>query len=152
MKFFTIKKLRRMSQIKPHNHQRLHDPRVIGPGLWFWMHSKAARAITLIAKQRLIEDIRELQEDFPCKECKGHFAEYLEHHPPEISLDGDEKSLFYWTVDFHNDRNAATLKAQVSYRDAEDIYFNNSVECETRCEADIQGLEEEINFTIHPMK
>jgi len=137
-----------MTEVKPHNHLRLHDPKVIGPGIWFCMHSKSAKAKTLIAKQKSIDDIRELQADFPCKMCKTHFGEYLEHHPPENSLDGDEKSIFHWTVDFHNDVNAATKKAQLSYREAEELYFTDAIECEKSCFVEEQ---EPLNFTIRPI-
>jgi hypothetical protein len=44
--------------------------------------------------------IRRLQEYFPCAECKQHFGEYIQQHPPELAKRGE---LFLWVVMCMND-------------------------------------------------
>ena len=117
-----------------HNHQKLHDPRYIGPGIWFNMHLDAAEAKTRAEQVLTVERFRRLQQRFPCLKCKEHFKEYLDRHPPEQIVGTSQEALFRWSVEFHNAVNAFTGKAQVSYADAHNIfYIPDFIVCSADC-------------------
>jgi hypothetical protein len=132
--------------LRPHNHQKLHDPTYIGPGIWFNMHLDAVTALTKSEQMAVIVRIRKLQSRFPCSKCKVHFEEYLERHPPEQICGESEDSLFRWTVDFHNAVNSFTGKPQVDYSEARSIYQEESIFCTADCtettETPVQRLSE----------
>jgi hypothetical protein len=119
--------------LRLHNHQKLHDPTYIGPGIWFNMHLDAVMALTKSDQMAVIRRIRILQSRFPCSKCKIHFGEYLERHPPEQICGQSADSLFQWSVDFHNAVNSFTDKSQVSYQDARNIYQEESIFCTADC-------------------
>lgn len=119
--------------LRSHNHQKLHDPTYIGPGIWFNMHLDAVTAYTKSDQNAVIARIRKLQSRFPCSKCKVHFGEYLERHPPEQISGASGDSLFRWSVDFHNAVNSFTGKSQVSYAEARTIYVEESIFCTADC-------------------
>ena len=119
--------------LRPHNHQKLHDPNYIGPGIWFNMHLDAVTASTKSDQITVILRIRKLQSRFPCSRCKVHFEEYLERHPPEQICGTSEDALFRWTVDFHNAVNSFTGRPQVDYSEARSIYQEESIFCTADC-------------------
>jgi len=120
------------------NHSKLHNPVYIGPGVWYTFHSLAAEAKNDLEKKEVIKHIRMLHHKFPCSDCKGHFGEYLEKHPPEETLgkNQSEDSLFLWTVNFHNAVNYRLKKPQVSYEEAKSIFMQNDIFCSAKCDED----------------
>jgi hypothetical protein len=115
------------------DHNRLHNPNYIGPGIWYTIHSLAADAKTPQEKTDVIRHIRKIQSRFPCNDCKVHFGNYLEYNPPEMTVNGSPESLFAWTVNFHNSVNHRLNKPQVSYNDAKSIFMEESIFCMTDC-------------------
>ncbi len=118
-----------------HNHSRISDSKVIGPGLWVGMHITASQARTIKEKKHCIWYIENLQKKFTCSTCKKHFADYLEKHPLSQTLDNDEESLFRWTVTFHNSKNASLSKPHVSYEQAKSMFWDTTEIC-TSCGED----------------
>lgn len=118
------------------NHSKLHNPVYVGPGIWFAIHTMAADAKTDTEKKNVIHYIRKLQDKFPCGECKGHFGNYLEKHPPEETLGKGEESLFLWTFNFHNAVNFRLKKSQLSYEEAKSIFYTDDVFCSAKCDDD----------------
>ncbi len=116
------------------NHQRLHNPNYVGPGIWFTLHSNASWADTIDRKRCVIDQIKHLQVNFPCNECKVHFGEYIRTHPLESTLNDNPESLFAWTVAFHNAVNLRLRKSQVSYEDAKKLYYENAAFCLQNCD------------------
>lgn len=110
-------------------HSKLHNPVYVGPGIWYSIHVLAANAKTQKEKEFTVKQIRIIQDNFPCQECKIHFGKYLENHPPEDSIKGSPESLFLWTVNFHNAVNFRLGKPQISYEEAKSIYIEKSVFC-----------------------
>lgn len=107
------------------------------------MHTIAAEARTREQQECAIRDIRNLQNKFPCGECKGHFGDYLQKHPPEEVLGKGEDSLFTWTVNFHNAVNYRLKKPQVSYEEAKSIFYDENVFCTAKCDTDdTEGVKE----------
>lgn len=114
----------RFSNPTYHDHT---DPRIIGPGYWSYIHSRAWRARTRIAQIAFINDLRDICENFPCKECATHFARYMLDNPPEpymgktALVDGKEEQigLFVWTWAFHNSVNARLRKPTMPWEMAQ---------------------------------
>ncbi len=116
------------------NHTKLHKPTYVGPGIWYSMHTNAAWAKTIEQKKCVIDQIKNLQANFSCSECKEHFGEYIQKHPLEVTLNGNEESLFLWTFNFHNSVNYRLKKPQVSYEDAKKLFYENSSFCARNCD------------------
>ena len=116
------------------NHSHLHNPKYVGPGMWFAIHTLAAQARTDKEKKDVIHHIRCLQNKFPCAECKGHFGTYLASHPPEETIGKGSESLFAWTVNFHNAVNHRLKKPQLSYEEAKSIFLNDTIFCTADCD------------------
>ena len=116
------------------NHSRIHNPNYIGPGLWYNLHLLGAMSKTPEQKRCAIDYIKHLQQNFPCGECKEHFGMYIETHPLESTINGNEESLFLWTFNFHNAVNFRLKKSQVSYEDAKKIYYESSEFCMKGCD------------------
>lgn len=128
------------------NHSRLHNPKYVGPGIWFSMHVMAYNAKTQKEKEFVIKQIRLIQQNFPCQECKSHFWDYLNNHPPEATIKGDSEALFLWTVNFHNSVNYRNGYGQLSFEEAKTLYSGDGLYCmKSSCED--EGSEEE-NKTI----
>jgi len=117
------------------NHSRLHNPKYVGPGIWFSMHIMAYNAKTSKEKEFVIKQIRIIQQNFPCQECKTHFWDYLNNHPPEATIKGDSEALFLWTVNFHNSVNYRRSYPQLSIEEARTLYSGESLFCmKSNCE------------------
>lgn len=98
-----------------------------GPGLWFLIH-KLAYELGDINKDKVCSDIRVILAYIPCGECREHASKYIQAHPPEKSM-----NLFEWTVDFHNKANERLGKKVYTYREASDLYDENSI-CQQGCD------------------
>lgn len=77
------------------------DPRKIGNGSWFMMHSASVDAETRDEKLFVCKMIRGFCDRFKCGDCKGHCKEYVDKNPPEDSINSTD-GLFFWTVEFRN--------------------------------------------------
>ena len=116
------------------SHNRLHNPNYSGPGIWFNMHTNCAWATTPEQKRFAIDQIKNLQSKFPCGECKVHFGNYIQAHPMESTINGNEEALFLWSFNFHNAVNARLRKPQLSYEDAKKIYYDDASFCSAKCD------------------
>lgn len=124
----------------------LADKIVIGPGIWYILHSRTYRVdkkyamedirmmdmkskrILIRKRKDIIDMIYEIAEDFPCEDCTMYFKKYLRDNPP--SYQGGYMSLFYWTIQFHNFKNGFLEKDAV---DPETVrrFFDNGAKCES---------------------
>jgi hypothetical protein len=126
------------------NHSRLHNPKYSGPGIWFSIHIMAFNAKTQKEKESVIKQIRIIQQNFPCQECKTHFGSYLENHPPEATIKEGPEALFLWTVNFHNSVNYRRGYPQVSFEEAKSIYSGNDIFCmKSSCEDEQEEISED---------
>ena len=131
------------------NHSRLHNPKYVGPGIWFSIHVMAYNAKTPKEKEFVIKQIRLIQQNFPCQECKSHFWDYLNNHPPEATASpkSDPESLFLWTVNFHNAVNFRRGYGQLSFEEAKTLYSGEGLYC-MKSSCDGTESSEEENKTI----
>lgn len=119
------------------NHSRFHNPKYSGPGIWFSIHLMAYNAKTQKEKEFVIKQIRIIQHNFPCQECKIHFLEYLNNHPPEVTIKEGPEALFLWTVNFHNSVNYRRSYPQLSYEEAKKLYSEEAEFCmKSSCESE----------------
>ena len=74
------------------------DPKYIGPGIWFTLHTLAKNAVTKADKGNFLRFLMSLREDFPCPNCRIHINNFLEIHPPDPFMKSTAPdSLFKYT-------------------------------------------------------
>lgn len=107
---------------------KLADPRYVGPGGWFSIHTMARFADTPDKKRCFVVFMREFCREFRCGECSGHCQKYLQDHPIEPyfnlrSSRGEEIGCFKWSWMFHNAVNNRLGKPIVDWKTAYEMYF-----------------------------
>lgn len=129
------------------------DPKVVGAGLWWYIHSKAKEAITEISIQEFIDLMYYLAGKFPCHTCRKHINEYIETHPFSelanlINEQGERIGMFKWTWLFHNAVNTRINKPYVDWETAIGMFYNDDIEiCSKNCqEADGPSSESVDNY------
>ena len=118
-----------------HNHQKLHDPRYIGPGIWFNMHLDAAEAKTRRRAGTNCTKISQITAAISLFKVQGAFQRVSGSTSSGADRrNARQEALFRWSVEFHNAVNAFTGKAQVSYADAHNIfYIPDFIVCSADC-------------------
>ena len=99
-------------------------PSAWGPGAWKLIHYAALaypENPTNEDKQNYMNFFTSLQYILPCPACAKNFKKNLEKFPLRESLDNN-KTLFQWTVDIHNEVNKESNKKEYSYEEALEIY------------------------------
>jgi len=130
---------------------KLNDPKVIGPGAWSVIHAQAIRAKTPERKRAFITLMKEICDDFKCRECGGHCSEYIKNHPMEDYLEvksasGEDIGLFKWSWMFHNAVNARLGKGMMDYETAYGLYAGTSQVCFDGCgQGSIQSSLQEVS-------
>lgn len=127
----------------PEDHQYLDkfsDPKVVGPGVWFAIHTKAIKAKTEQAKQEFVEFMVLLCTNFPCLQCRGHCTEYLKMYPiqeywNDKDINGVDVGMFKWSWVFHNSVNLRTGKGDLSWNTAYNMYVGDAGICTADCDA-----------------
>ena len=125
------------------------DPKVVGPGLWWYIHSKAKNATTEITIQEFIDLMIYLAEKFPCHTCRKHIKEYIETHPLSelaklMNEQGERIGMFKWAWLFHNAVNTRINKPYVDWESAIGMFYNDDIEiCSKNCHA-ADGPSEEL--------
>lgn len=107
---------------------RLTDPRVIGPGVWFTIHQKAKEATTTDTKIEFLKYMQWVAHTFPCSKCAHHTQEYMLHNPIDRhwnvrSHDEEEIGCFRWSWSFHNAVNQRLDKPPMDWTMAYMLYY-----------------------------
>lgn len=77
-----------------------------GPGMWYSIHILAFNAKTREQQILYCKTIKTLCSNLPCHTCRDHALKYLEETSPEKAINDDnERSMFKWSCDFHNNVN-----------------------------------------------
>lgn len=101
----------------------------IGRGTWFMNHLKSFNIIDAHDVESCLRDLALLKNKFPCHNCRKHFAEFHDAHPPRVAAEADLKALnrgerpehlARWLVNAHN---AANLHKFESYSQFHDTKF-----------------------------
>ena len=64
------------------------DYRELGRGTWMLLHEMVEREPSERLEASFVSLMWSLSDLYPCEECRGHLAEYLYNHPPEMSKSG----------------------------------------------------------------
>lgn len=107
------------------------DPMKMGPGIWFFMHITALRAVTNTLKESFIININQLCDNFKCEKCKTHFRKFIDEHPLRnywnIYENKKDVGFFKWTWELHNQVNKFLNKPCPSFFECYNYYSNNDV-------------------------
>ena len=101
-------------------------PSAWGPEAWTFLHYTALaypENPTNEDKNNYMDFFLSLQNVLPCPTCAKNFKANLEKFPLKEALTNN-KSLFQWTVNIHNEVNKESNKKEYSYEEAIDIYIN----------------------------
>ena len=114
-----------------------HNPEVIGPGVWFSIHTAAYNANSMEKIIWFDLFVRNVIESFPCLECRAHAQKYLSEHPFDkytgrVDTGGNDISRFLWAFHFHNFVNSRLGKYQYNLLEAWKLYDEREA-CEKNC-------------------
>lgn len=88
------------------SHKIINDPKKFGPGMWTSIHILAYNSKAKVDQLIYCKTIRILCSNLPCHTCRSHAIEFIENYPPEkVVSDKDEKAMFKWSCDLHNNAN-----------------------------------------------
>src|SRR5438132_6466659 len=104
----------------------LHNPKIIGPGTWYMLHSQTAEANSNEDMLDCIKTIDRIKKLFPCLKCRKHFNEFCEKDPPQRHI-RDKEDLFKWTWRAHRNANELAGSSSITYEEAKKLYFNPDV-------------------------
>ena len=83
------------------------------------------KEITGLFRPSLLNKYMNLQNILPCPRCKENYKKHLEIFPLQKALENNQ-SLFQWTVDIHNEVNKINNSRIYTYKEALDLYLNQS--------------------------
>lgn len=123
------------------------NPKIIGPGAWYAIHTMAMSCEDIDSCLFFIQFLKAIIESFPCEKCRIHAMKFIEKNSLEkylhITNDIDEHiGMFKWTWEFHNSANRGLNKPVISFAEAWKLYSVPSI-CVEDC-----GKDE--NETSHP--
>lgn len=126
----------------PADRKNVNDPKYIGPGTWYTIHSTAKRAGDsgdYNTKKEFVNLMEHLKTSFVCTTCRKHIGEYMDAHPFNtywIMIDPKTKKdigLFKWSFDFHNAVNQRLGYPIMDWDTAYNIYYDESSVCDLNC-------------------
>jgi FAD-linked sulfhydryl oxidase len=108
------------------------NPEIWGPSGWIFIHSIALQypiSPTTFDKKRYIHFFKSLGHILPCCLCQTHYQYYLKTHKKMFDRAfSNRKSLFKWTLQFHNYVNKKLKKPKYNIQkvmmDYKQIYNN----------------------------
>ena len=129
-------------------NERNKDPKVIGPGVWWMLHTLAINNCnTIEEKVAFVNIINTISYKFPCENCRKHLQDFIKIDPPEAWAVSTDKNLFQWTWKAHNNANRNKNVPDFPYEEALRLYTINSDCKNTACTK--QETEAKKNNTIN---
>ena len=98
-----------------------------GSQAWHFIHSVAytyPENPTESEKDNYLAFINSLSKVLPCSICSEHFMQILQYMPPKLD---SQQDFFNWSIDVHNEVNKSNGKPILSYEDALNQFYLNSV-------------------------
>ena len=99
-----------------------HNPENFG-GVWIACHILARDVKTREHKVYQASSILKIMIGLGCEKCVNHIKEWLILNPIQATFDGDEYSLFDWTVRAHNYASSNAGNPQMSLEEARKIFY-----------------------------
>ena len=123
------------------------DPAIIGPGIWFEMHTEAVQCKNDQRKRAFVTRINNLCDKFRCIKCKLHFKKFINSHPFEnywfvYNNKGEDIGFYKWTWECHNNVNRFLGKPQVDLEESYEYYMSQSAGVCIDCGKDNQRLSQ----------
>jgi len=134
---------------------KLSDPTIIGPGVWYVTHLKAKNATDGAKIQEFIDYMHLLADNFSCKTCRKHINQYIKDHPFEdLIYFNDENGrigMFKWAWMFHNAVNTRIKKPYMDWKTAWGMYNEEFTICSENCtDGDSSNTKTEETIKILP--
>lgn len=96
---------------------------VIGPGVWYTLHTEAARVDSSRKSSIFKSHAKETVRTLYCTKCRRSARNYYETHPiPRFTIVNGIPSDFIWTWQFHNFVNKKLFKEQLSLQKAWNLF------------------------------
>jgi hypothetical protein len=89
---------------------------VWGPIKWKELHAGGLCELPMDHEKQWFKNF---VEGLPCPDCRRHFEEFLNGHPPDFAT---RERFFLWTVKAHNSVNRALGKPELSVEDARELH------------------------------
>jgi hypothetical protein len=114
------------------------DPKIIGPGAWFKIHTDAIGAITPALKEAFVININATCNNFRCKKCQMHFRKFIDSHPLRAYSNirdehGRDIGFFKWSWELHNQVNKFLNKPQPGLDEAYRFYLDSEANACVNC-------------------
>lgn len=115
-----------------HGGKNITNPKYIGPGVWYNIHTQAKKACMngdYNSKKAFIDLMDYYQKNFTCMNCRSHIEEYISNHPFDTYwkiIDKDKNKdigLFKWSWEFHNAVNRRIGNPVMDWETAYGLYF-----------------------------
>ena len=121
------------------------DPVKIGPGIWFYMHTEAVKAVTDPLKITFEVNINAICNNFKCKKCQSHFRKFIDTHPFTNYWNlhdefGRDIGFFKWTWELHNAVNKFLGKYQPSLQESYELFSNNEIGACFNCNTSVENV------------
>lgn len=119
----------------------ISDPKIIGPGVWFAIHTMSMSCSDRESCSFFIQFVKTIVETFPCDNCRKHGKLFIDKNPLEdyvyiTNNIGEHIGMFKWTWEFHNAANSAIGKQKISFEDAWKLYSSTKSVCTGNCGGD----------------
>jgi hypothetical protein len=120
------------------NTDSFNNSVIVGPGVWFFMHTMAIVAVTDPLKESFIVYVNTLCDAFRCKTCQQHFRKFIDTRPFKeywniVDNQGRDIGFFRWTWELHNQVNKFLSKYQPSLEEAYKYYSDTGAGICTTC-------------------
>lgn len=114
------------------------DPEIIGPGIWYDMHTYAVKAIDDTTKNAFIIYLNNLCDNFRCIKCKVHFRKFIDNHDFAdywniYDENGNDIGFFQYTWELHNKVNIFLGKYCPTLEEAYYYYTHNNINVCINC-------------------
>lgn len=114
--------IKQIKKDKKDTHNPITPPipndKVNYPGIWHCIHSVCINVTTQKDLDAFVFMLESIIPSLTCLECMMDASAYVKHHPPTLK----GKSMFEWSVDFHNSVNHKLKKKTFTYEEAHKMY------------------------------
>jgi len=107
----------------------------VGPGLWYGLHLRAAKANGRRQRHKVLLYMEFLAKELPCPECRTHLANFLQKTRHLWRKIHDNETLLYYTWYLHTLVNKRKNKENVPFQVVFDFYDKVASECTEFCSA-----------------
>ncbi|AYV86288.1 MAG: hypothetical protein Solumvirus3_24 [Solumvirus sp.] len=106
-----------------HHHDKFSDPVIVGPGVWYVLHSESYAAKSPEEIESFIKMLNRIISGFKCLKCRNHAEKYLKDnniskYKERVLSTGENIGMFFYVWEFHNAVNTRINKPTVDWQTA----------------------------------